>query len=33
MIWIHYLAGPRKDQPMDAKALEELVPRVVDSDI
>jgi predicted ferric reductase len=32
-IRIHYLVGSRKDHPMDAKALEELVPRIADSEI
>jgi predicted ferric reductase len=32
-IRIHYLVGSRREHPMDAKALETLVPRVADSDI
>jgi len=32
-IRIHYLAGSRKNHPMDAKSLKELVPRFADSDI
>jgi predicted ferric reductase len=32
-IRIHYLVGSRREHPMDAKALEALVPRVADSDI
>jgi ferredoxin-NADP reductase len=32
-IRVHYLVGSRKDHPMDGKALEELVPRIADSDI
>ena len=32
-IRVHYLVGSRKDHPMDAVALQELVPRVADSDI
>ena len=32
-IRVHYLVGSRKDHPMDAMALEELVPRIADSDI
>jgi predicted ferric reductase len=32
-IRIHYLVGSRREHPMDAKALESLVPRVADSDI
>jgi predicted ferric reductase len=32
-IRVHYLVGSRKDHPMDAAALQELVPRVADSDI
>ena len=30
---VHYLVGSRKDHPMDAEALEALVPRISDSDI
>jgi predicted ferric reductase len=30
---VHYLVGSRREHPMDAKALEALVPRVADSDI
>jgi predicted ferric reductase len=30
---VHYLVGSRREHPMDAKALEKLVPRVADSDI
>ena len=30
---VHYLIGSRRDHPMDAKALKELVPRIADSDI
>jgi len=32
-IRIHYLVGSRKNHPMDAKSLKELVPRFADSDI
>jgi predicted ferric reductase len=32
-IRIHYLVGSRREHPMDAKALEALIPRVADSDI
>jgi ferredoxin-NADP reductase len=32
-IRVHYLVGSRKDHPMDAAALQDLVPRVADSDI
>jgi predicted ferric reductase len=32
-IRVHYLVGSRKNHPMDAKALKELVPRISDSDI
>jgi predicted ferric reductase len=30
---VHYLAGSRSEHPMDAEALEALVPRIADSDI
>ena len=30
---VHYLVGSRREHPMDAKALKELVPRISDSDI
>jgi len=30
---VHYLVGSRREYPMDAKALKELVPRISDSDI
>jgi ferredoxin-NADP reductase len=33
MMRIHYLVGSRKIHPMNAKSLEELVPRFADSDI
>ena len=32
-IRVHYLVGPRKDHPMDARALRQLVPQFADSDI
>lgn len=32
-IRVHYLVGSRREYPMDAKALKELVPRIADSDI
>lgn len=32
-IRIHYLVGPRKDHPMDARSLRMLVPQFADSDI
>lgn len=32
-IRIHYLVGSRREHPMDAKSLQELVPRIADSDI
>lgn len=32
-IRIHYLVGPRKDHPMDARSLKALVPQIADSDI
>jgi predicted ferric reductase len=32
-IRVHYLVGSRKEHPMDAKALQALVPRIADSDI
>ena len=32
-IRIHYLIGPRKNHPMDARSLKKLVPRFADSDI
>ena len=32
-IRIHYLVGPRKDHPMDARSLRMLVPQIADSDI
>ena len=32
-IRVHYLVGPRKDHPMDARSLRMLVPQVADSDI
>ena len=32
-IRVHYLVGSRKQHPMDAKALQALVPRIADSDI
>jgi ferredoxin-NADP reductase len=32
-IRIHYLVGPRKDHPMDARSLRRLVPQFADSDI
>ena len=32
-IRVHYLVGSRKDHPMDAPAITELVPRFADSDI
>jgi predicted ferric reductase len=30
---VHYLVGPRKDHPMDARSLTKLVPRFADADI
>jgi predicted ferric reductase len=33
LIRVHYLVGPRKNHPMDAKSLRKLVPRFADSDI
>ena len=30
---VHYLVGSRRDYPMDAAALQRLVPRISDSDI
>ena len=33
LIRVHYLVGPRKNHPMDARALRKLVPRFADSDI
>jgi len=32
-IRVHYLVGSRREHPMDAQALEKLVPRVADADI
>jgi ferredoxin-NADP reductase len=32
-IRVHYLVGSRREFPMDAKALQKLVPRISDSDI
>jgi predicted ferric reductase len=32
-IRVHYLVGPRKNHPMDARALTKLVPRFADSDV
>jgi len=32
-IRVHYLVGSRREHPMDARALEKLVPRVADADI
>ena len=32
-IRVHYLVGPRKDHPMDARSLRMLVPQFADSDI
>ena len=32
-IRVHYLVGSRREHPMDAKALKELVPRIADTDI
>ena len=32
-IRVHYLVGSRKDHPMDARSITELVPRFADSDI
>jgi predicted ferric reductase len=32
-IRVHYLVGSRREHPMDAKALQKLVPRISDSDI
>ena len=32
-IRIHYLVGPRKNHPMDARALRRLVPQFADSDV
>jgi ferredoxin-NADP reductase len=32
-IRIHYLVGPRKDHPMDARALRQIAPNIADSDI
>ena len=32
-IRVHYLVGPRKDHPMDARALTKLVPRFADADV
>jgi ferredoxin-NADP reductase len=32
-IRVHYLVGPRKNHPMDAKSLKALVPQFADSDI
>ncbi len=32
-IRVHYLVGPRKNHPMDARALRRLVPQFADSDI
>lgn len=32
-IRIHYLVGPRKNHPMDARALNRLAPNFADSDI
>ena len=32
-IRVHYLVGPRRDHPMDAAALQALVPQIADSDI
>jgi predicted ferric reductase len=33
LIRVHYLVGSRRDHPMNAQALKELVPRISDSDI
>jgi predicted ferric reductase len=32
-IRVHYLVGSRREHPMDAQALEKLVPRIADADI
>jgi predicted ferric reductase len=32
-IRVHYLVGPRKDHPMDARALRQIAPNIADSDI
>ena len=32
-IRVHYLVGPRKDHPMDARAITKLVPSFADSDV
>ena len=32
-IRVHYLVGPRKNHPMDARSLKALVPQIADSDI
>jgi len=32
-IRIHYLVGPRKNHPMDARSMKRLVPQFADSDV